>query len=339
MVLGLFLGFLYGAVIGLVLIATKLRGKNQAAARSGRSSPPVRITAILVGDSDPRLVPGQLTGRRCAGRMSEGVARARRYRMDRPAVGGCPRVALPDRRRVPRPAPSSVVVEGLPAGPARHRRRDRRRAGPPPPRLRPRARGCASSRTTSSSSAASATAARSARRSPIVIRNTEWPQVAGGDVAGAGRHREAAAPSPGPATPTSAGMQKYGFDDARDVLERASRPARPRPGSPPARWPSCCSPSSASTVAQPRHPDGRGARRRPTRRPDARPTSTRVDESPVRCFDPDAEAAMIAEIKAAAKAGDSLGGVVEVLGYGVPARARPPRALGPQARRRCSPRR
>jgi len=43
-----------------------------------------------------------------------------------------------------------------------------------------------------------------------------------------------------------------------------------------------------------------------------------VDDSPVRCFDPDAEAAMIAEVEAAAKVGDSLGGVVEVLGYGVP---------------------
>ena len=44
-----------------------------------------------------------------------------------------------------------------------------------------------------------------------------------------------------------------------------------------------------------------------------------VDESPVRCFDAGSEAAMIAEIEGAAKAGDSLGGVVEVLGYGVPA--------------------
>jgi chorismate synthase len=44
----------------------------------------------------------------------------------------------------------------------------------------------------------------------------------------------------------------------------------------------------------------------------------RVDESQVRCFDPDAEAAMVAEIKAAAKVGDSLGGVVEVIAYGVP---------------------
>ena len=43
-----------------------------------------------------------------------------------------------------------------------------------------------------------------------------------------------------------------------------------------------------------------------------------IDASEVRCFDPGAEAAMIAEIKAAAKDGDSLGGIVEVLAYGVP---------------------
>jgi chorismate synthase len=43
-----------------------------------------------------------------------------------------------------------------------------------------------------------------------------------------------------------------------------------------------------------------------------------VDESPVRCFDAAAEEAMIAEVKAAAKDGDSLGGVVETLAYGVP---------------------
>jgi chorismate synthase len=43
-----------------------------------------------------------------------------------------------------------------------------------------------------------------------------------------------------------------------------------------------------------------------------------VDESPVRCFDPAAETAMIDAIKAAAKEGDSLGGVVEVLAYDVP---------------------
>jgi chorismate synthase len=44
----------------------------------------------------------------------------------------------------------------------------------------------------------------------------------------------------------------------------------------------------------------------------------RVDDSPVRCFDAAAEAAMISSIEAAAKDGDSLGGIVEVLAYGVP---------------------
>jgi chorismate synthase len=45
---------------------------------------------------------------------------------------------------------------------------------------------------------------------------------------------------------------------------------------------------------------------------------TAVDASAVRCFDPAAEEAMIAEIEAAARDGDSLGGLVEVLGFGVP---------------------
>ena len=44
----------------------------------------------------------------------------------------------------------------------------------------------------------------------------------------------------------------------------------------------------------------------------------RVDASAVRCFDPAAEEAMVAAVKAAAKEGDSLGGVAEVLAYGVP---------------------
>ena len=44
----------------------------------------------------------------------------------------------------------------------------------------------------------------------------------------------------------------------------------------------------------------------------------RVDADPVRCLDPAASAAMQAEIDAARKDGDTLGGVVEVIGYGVP---------------------
>jgi chorismate synthase len=46
--------------------------------------------------------------------------------------------------------------------------------------------------------------------------------------------------------------------------------------------------------------------------------SDRIDESPVRCFDKATEEKMITEIEAAAKDGDSLGGVVEVLTYGLP---------------------
>src|SRR3546814_12340111 len=55
--------------------------------------------------------------------------------------------------------------------------------------------------------------------------------------------------------------------------------------------------------------------------PGVRPTPAdlaSVDEDEVRCFDPSASGAMIEEIKAAAKDGDSLGGVAEVLAYGVP---------------------
>jgi chorismate synthase len=55
----------------------------------------------------------------------------------------------------------------------------------------------------------------------------------------------------------------------------------------------------------------------PSRRP-APGDLQAVDRSEVRCADPDAEAAMIDEIKAAAKEGDSLGGVVEVVAHGVP---------------------
>ena len=60
-----------------------------------------------------------------------------------------------------------------------------------------------------------------------------------------------------------------------------------------------------------------GARASTEQRPTPDDLDT-VDESPVRCFDPEVEAAMIAEVEAAAKVGDSLGGIVEVLGYGVP---------------------
>ena len=112
-----------------------------------------------------------------------------------------------------------------------------------------------------------------------------------------------------------AGMQKYGLVDARDILERASaRETAAR--------------VAAGTVAKAllreldveviSHVIQMGSARSKAA---GRPTPAdlaRIDESPVRCFDPAAEEAMVDEIKAAAKDGDSLGGVVEVLGYGVP---------------------
>jgi len=112
-----------------------------------------------------------------------------------------------------------------------------------------------------------------------------------------------------------AGMQKYGLTDARDVLERASaRETAAR--------------VAAGTVAKAllaeldidivSHVIQMGsARSKATTRPGPDDLD-QIDESPVRCFDAAAEEAMVAEIKAAAKDGDSLGGIIEVLAYGVP---------------------
>jgi len=110
-------------------------------------------------------------------------------------------------------------------------------------------------------------------------------------------------------------MQKYGFSDARDVLERASAretAARVAAGAVAKRLLAELGVDVISHVIQ-----MGAARSKAVQRP--RPTDLdAVDASPVRCFDPAAEEAMVAEVEAAAKVGDSLGGVVEVLAYGVP---------------------
>lgn len=113
-----------------------------------------------------------------------------------------------------------------------------------------------------------------------------------------------------------AGMQKYGFTDARDVLERASAretAARVAAGALAKKLLSHLGVEILSHVVQ--MGDARVA-------PGvARPTPAdlaTVDASEVRCFDAAGTDAMITAVKAAAKEGDSLGGVVEVLGYGVP---------------------
>lgn len=148
----------------------------------------------------------------------------------------------------------------------------------------------------------------------IVIHNTEWPKWQEEMSAAPGT---TAAPlrQPRPGHADLVGMQKYGFDDARNVLERASAretAARVAAGALAKALLAHLGTSVISHVVQ------MGAARAPG---EPRPTPddlARVDASPVRCFDAAAEAAMVAEVEAAARAGDSLGGVVEVLGYGVP---------------------
>jgi len=112
------------------------------------------------------------------------------------------------------------------------------------------------------------------------------------------------------------GMQKYGFTDARDVLERASAretAARVAAGAVAKQLLRTLDVEVLSHVIQ----------MGPVRVPDGaeRPMPSdldRVDDNQVRCFDLASSDDMITEIKACAKDGDSLGGVVEVLGFNVP---------------------
>jgi len=151
----------------------------------------------------------------------------------------------------------------------------------------------------------------------VLIKNTEWFRS---DV-----WHEEMSPAPGatkkpltqprPGHADLSGMQKYGFDDARDVLERASAretAARVVAGALAKKLLRTLGVDVLSHVIQ-----MGSARTTSSTRPTIHDLS-RVDESPVRCFDQSAEAAMVAEIEAAAKDGDSLGGVVEVLAYGLP---------------------
>jgi chorismate synthase len=148
----------------------------------------------------------------------------------------------------------------------------------------------------------------------IHIANTEWPKwIEEMNPAPGTTAKPLTQPRPGHADLT--GMQKYGFADARDVLERASAretAARVAAGCVAKALLATIGTQIISHVIQ-MGPVKSKAIDRPV------PSSlAQVDESAVRCFDAAAEADMIAEIKACAKEGDSLGGVVEVLGYGVP---------------------
>ena len=156
--------------------------------------------------------------------------------------------------------------------------------------------------------------------SPIAIEiaNSEWdrpPRKWAEEMSPAPGATRQPLTTPRPGHADLTGMQKYDFDDARNVLERASAretAARVAAGAVAKRLLAELGTDIGSHVVQ-----LGSVRTDPTRRPE--PGSLRsVDASEVRVADPDVEAAIVAEIKAAAKDGDSLGGVVEVLAYGVP---------------------
>ncbi len=151
----------------------------------------------------------------------------------------------------------------------------------------------------------------------IEIANTEWTRSDKwhAEMSPAPGRTEAPLTQPRPGHADLAGMQKYGFDDARDVLERASAretAARVAAGAVAKLLLRHLGVEVLSHVIQ-----MGPARAKDGLRP-LPPDLPTVDASPVRCFDSAAEEAMIAETAAAAKDGDSLGGVVEVLAYGVP---------------------
>jgi len=167
----------------------------------------------------------------------------------------------------------------------------------------------------------------------IEVGNTEWPKWADvmsadpvqpealtvdagtGDAREIARNRPLTRPRPGHAD--LIGMRKYGFDDARPVLERASaRETATR--------------VALGTVAAAFLEQVAGVRLvshvvaiGPVAVPDDAPAPTpddvaALDADPVRCFDPATSAAMVAEIDQCHKDGDTLGGVVEVLVHGLP---------------------
>jgi chorismate synthase len=157
----------------------------------------------------------------------------------------------------------------------------------------------------------------------ILVGNTEWPkweQVMSADpvdpdvLAELARNAPLTRPRPGHAD--LAGMQKYGFDEARPVLERASAretAARVALGEVAARFL-----KQAYGVTIVSHVVEIGTVKAPYGSIPTFEDVARLDEDPVRCLDADASKAMVAEIDTAQKAGDTLGGVVEVVVDGLP---------------------
>lgn len=161
--------------------------------------------------------------------------------------------------------------------------------------------------------------------SPVAVRvgNTEWPKwetvMAADPVDPAlleGQARNAPRSRPRPGHADLAGMQKYGFDDARPVLDRASAretAARVALGQVARNFL-----KQAIGVDIVSHVVSIGEARVAEGVLPGPGDMEAVDADPVRCADADGSAAMVAEIDTAHREGDTLGGVVEVLAYGLP---------------------
>ncbi len=151
----------------------------------------------------------------------------------------------------------------------------------------------------------------------ITIPNAEWEQKYR-DLMGVEGQIDPAdkltRPRPGHAD--LVGAVKYGFDDVRNVLERASAretAARVAVGA------LCKALLSELGIELVSHVVRIGTVSVPARVAPPMPRDLEaVDASPVRCFDADTSARMVGEIDAVRKARDTLGGVFEVIAYGAP---------------------
>ena len=163
---------------------------------------------------------------------------------------------------------------------------------------------------------------------PVAIRvgNSEWPkwqQVMAADpvdpgvlaeVSSLARNAPLTRPRPGHAD--LVGMQKYGLTDVRPILERSS--ARETAARVALGEVACSFLRQALDVEVLSHVVSIGQVRAPDGLLPTAADRDQIDADPVRCFDSDASAAMVAEIDDARKEGDTLGGVIEVVVHGLP---------------------
>ena len=158
----------------------------------------------------------------------------------------------------------------------------------------------------------------------IEVGNSEWPkweQVMSPDPVDQdqldvlARNAPLSRPRPGHADLT--GMQKYGFTDARPILERASaRETAARVALGAVARAFCRQVAGIEVLS---HVVRIGAAASDSAVLPLPGDRERIDDSPVRCLDPAAATAMEEEISSAHRDGDTLGGVVEVVAYGLPA--------------------